>query len=604
MSTNLLPPEGVPLETWLRLAKADGSRWAIDERNAEGEVIGTAYRLADGSKDFKKGGKRGLIVAWPLDAYAGSDTANPILVCEGASDTAAMLGLGYDAVGVPMAARGGAMLALLLADRHVVLVADADKAGRDGANKIAAELVKRCPSTKIIEPPGGHKDAREAVIAGHTRADFEALIAKADAIRHKTAPVNGEPVIVRLSDVEPREVNWLWEGRIPRGRLTLLVGRPGEGKSMATMDWAARVTTGRAWPDGVPCALGSVVLVAGEDDPADTIRPRLDAHDADASRVHLLRAVTRFGANGAPIEAAFTLADIEALERTLATVPDCSLVIVDPIGSFIGGKVDAHRDNEVRGVLAPLAALAERTGAAVLLVAHQRKGTASHADDLVLGSRAFTGIARSVLHLLMDPDDDGRRLLLPGKMNLSSPAAGLAFTISGMPARIEWEPDPVAMTADGVLAAQASGDTSGRTERDDAANWLADLLADGPRPARDVERDAREAGHAIATVRRAKAAIGVVSRKPAFGGPWEWALPAPDKTPTRPDAQDAQPPKVLTEDAQSPSSEHLRGESAENHGIRPKMLNREGVSTLGEHLGDDERLGDAAKDADDGWGEL
>lgn len=193
--------------------------------------------------------------------------------------------------------------------------------------------------------------------------------------------------------------------------------------------------------------------MAGENDPGDTIRPRLDAHAADPTRVHLLRAVTRIGPKGGATEAAFTLADIDALDQTLKVVADCVLVIVDPIGTFIGGGVDAHRGNEVRSVLAPLAALAERTGAAVLLVAHQRKGAASHADDLVLGSRAFTGIARSVLHLLADPDDDKRRLLLPGKSNLSRPADGLAFTIGGNPARIEWEPDPVAMTADGVLAA-------------------------------------------------------------------------------------------------------------------------------------------------------
>ncbi|MBL8965315.1 MAG: hypothetical protein JNK70_14825, partial [Phycisphaerae bacterium] len=133
-------------------------------------------------------------------------------------------------------------------------------------------------------------------------------------------------------------------------------------------------------------------------------------------------------------------------------------------------------------------------------------------------------------------------------------------------------------------------DGGGRTERDDAAEWLADLLAHGPRAARDVERDARDAGYSIATVRRAKAAIGVVSRKPAFGGPWEWTHPA----------QDAQPPKMLTEDAHTPPSEHLGEKQAEIHGNPPKMLNSVGVSALG----DGERLGNTPTDAGDGWGEL
>jgi len=345
-------------------------------------------------------------------------------------------------------------------------------------------------------------------------------------------PIDGDPVLVRLSDVEPREVSWLWGGRIPRGRISLLAGRPGEGKSMATMDWAARVTTGRAWPDGLPCPLGSVVLMAGEDDPGDTIRPRLDAHGADATKVHLLRGVTRVGAGGSTIETMITLADIDAIERTLASVADCAMIIIDPIGTFIGGGVDAHRDNEVRSVLAPLAALAERTNVAVLLVAHVRKGAAAHADDTVLGSRAFTGIARSVLHLLADPDDPKRRLLLPGKSNLCCPAAGLAFKIGGTPSRIEWEPDAVAMTADGVMASQAGnggGGGEGHHERDDAAAWLADFLGGGQKLSRDVRAAAKAEGISKRTLDRAKVMAGVRSHKEAFGGGWVWALPKTDE---------------------------------------------------------------------------
>lgn len=487
-----------------------------------------------------------------------------------------------------------------LSGRDVVILPDHDDAGETYADDVArlatAAGAKSVRVVRLVEmwagmPKGGDMADLVEHRGGDVdpiRAEVEALAEKAPTTKPKPQPIDGAPVILRLADVEPCEVRWLWEGRIPRGRVSLLAGRPGEGKSMASMDWAARVTTGRTWPDGTPCAKGSVVLVAGEDDPADTIRPRLDAHGADVTRVHLLQSVVRVGPDGVACEAVFTLADLPALEATLAKVSDCALVIVDPIGSFIGG-VDAHRDNQVRGVLAPLAALAQRTGAAVLLVAHQRKGAASHADDLVLGSRAFTGIARSVLHLMMDPDNEGRRLLLPGKSNLAGPAAGLAFTIAGNPPRIEWEPDPVDMTADGVLAAQVGGDGGGRTERDDAGDWLRDLLASGARSARDVERDARDAGFSFATVRRAKAAIGVVSRKPAFGGPWEWTLPA----------EDAQPPKMLAEDAHTSASERLGERHAESDANTSKMLTRDGVSALG----DGERLGTASS-AGDGWGEV
>jgi hypothetical protein len=212
-----------------------------------------------------------------------------------------------------------------------------------------------------------------------------------------------------------------------------------------------------------------------------------------------------------------------------------------------------------------------------------------------MGSLAFAAAARAAWAVSKDKDDPRRRLLLPIKNNIAPDTGGLAYRIEplgfdGCPA-VAWEPDVVNVSADDALAGDRD-EGGGRTERDDAAEWLADLLAHGPRPARDVERDARDAGYSIATVRRAKAAIGVVSRKPAFGGAWEWTLPAP--------AQDAQPPKMLTEDAHTPPSEHLGEKQAEIDGIPPKMLNREGVSALG----DVERLGNTATDAGDGWGEL
>ncbi len=154
-------------------------------------------------------------------------------------------------------------------------------------------------------------------------------------------PRGPSPIVICLADVEPREVDWLWPGRIPAGRITLLVGKPGEGKSFLTTDLAARVSTGTPWPDGSPCHRGSVLLLSAEDDPGDTIRPRLDAHYADASRVHMLSAVRRRTTEGTLRDTVFTLADVEALERTLAGIPDCRLVVIDPIGSYLGGGTDA-----------------------------------------------------------------------------------------------------------------------------------------------------------------------------------------------------------------------------------------------------------------------
>lgn len=580
MSINLQPPDGVPLGVWRTLANDEGTRWAIAERNADGEIVGTAYRLPDGSKDFKKGGKRGLIFASPFDAYAGTAADDPVFVCEGASDTAAMLGIGLEAVGIPMAGQCGEWLATLLKGRHAVVVADADEAGTRGTDKIVDALMPDCASARRIIPPKGAKDARAAIIDGAKAGDFLALAKAATVLRPASVPKPGAPVLILMSDVEPKETRWLWRQRFPSGRLSLLCGRPGEGKSMMTMDMAARVTTGRPWPDGGDAPMGSVLIITTEDDAAETIRPRLDAHGADATKVRLLAGVHRIGHDGKPTTGSFTFEDLKPLQTALASMPDCVLVIVDPIGSFLGGRVDAHRDNEIRGVLAPLSVLAEQSGAAMLLVAHQRKGAADHADDLVLGSRAFTGIARSVLHLLRDPADDARRLLLPGKNNLSAPAPGLAFSIVPNPARVEWEPEPVDTSASEVLAAQhRAGD--GRTERDDAADWLAELLADGPVLAKDAMQEAKDAGHSMGTLRRAKARLGVKSRKRSFVGPHEWYLPT---------SEGAHEDEPDTEDARSGASAHLRTEPDESCTIEPKVRTSQRVSIFGDESSDSEHL--------------
>lgn len=526
MNTQLQPPEGVPVEAWARIATQDGGRWAIPERDASGEVIGTAYRAADGGKDFAPGGKRGLILPWPLDPYAGSSDAAPVYVAEGASDTAALLGLGFDAVGVPNAGGCAKELAKLLEGRHVAPIADADEAGERGARKLADALLPGCASVRIAKPPHGAKDARAAVIEGADADAFAAMVAKAPRCEAPPDESDGAPIVVRMSDVVAKPVSWLWHGRIPRGCVSVLAGRPGDGKSFATVDWAARVSTGQAWPDGGPACGGDVLLVSGEDDPERVLRPRLDAHGADATRVHLLRAVHRISPSGKRGEGMFSLDDLPALEAALARLPEPVLCVIDPIGSFLGRRVDAHRDNEVRGVLAPVNALAERFGVAMVVVAHHNKSSAGRADDLILGSRAFTGLARAVVHLLRDPDDDARRLLLPGKMNLARQPTGLAFRVEGEPGRVVWESAPVDLKADGVLAA-LSGRQCGGGVLEEATEWLRDVLSAGPQSAGDVRERAERDGIKGRTLDRAKAALGVVATREGFAndGRWVWVLP-------------------------------------------------------------------------------
>lgn len=425
-----------------------------------------------------------------------------------------------------------------LAGREVVILPDNDDAGRGYARDVISILLKLSPTArvKIIDLPGlGPKGDIYDWLEAHDASEPEILGARIEALVEATPAISpseviGGPILQCLADVEPVSVRWLWPGRIPLGRITLLVGRPGEGKSFLTTYMASRVSTGSPWSDETECPQGSVILISAEDDPGDTIRPRLDAHYADVRRVHLLAMVRRIQADGERHDVMFTLADIDALEAALKAHPDCKLVVVDPIGSFLGGRTDAHRDNEVRAVLAPVTKLAEKYGPAVLIVAHRRKSSGSIADDLALGSRAFTGIARSVWHLTRDGDNKRRRLLLPGKNNLAPEGHGLAFTICGQPPAIAWEHDPVTMTADDALATENSSEAKRPgpkpAARNKAAEWLQNVLKTGPMEAGKIKEEAKEAGYGWRTVQRAKDDLGITPDRHQFGGAWIWRLPA------------------------------------------------------------------------------
>jgi hypothetical protein len=200
----------------------------------------------------------------------------------------------------------------------------------------------------------------------------------------------------------------------------------------------------------------------------------------------------------------------------------------------MGGQVDSHRDTDVRCVLAPVAALAAKYGAAVVVVAHRPKSAGARADDLVLGSRAFTGIARAVWHLTRDTENKARRLLLAGEMNLCAQPHGLAFTIGGDPPCIRWECEPVEMSADDALAVE-NGGGEGRKRgpepvvRNMATDWLRAELADLAEHAVATLREASEAAGlgSWKTVQRAAREIGVIAHRATFGGGYVWRLPKP-----------------------------------------------------------------------------
>ena len=524
-------------------AEQAAGAWAFPEVDGDGRMVGLLLRSPAAGKRRAMGSKHGLTLAEDPPEASG-----PVLLVEGPSDLAAVVAMGCRGIGRPSNRGGADYLAELLGpEADVLVVGDRDpkpdgkapglEGARDTAEKLAAAWGRPVRWALV---PEGSKDVRAwctgsgaAACSGEaarTRGrELVAALEAAAVVAAPPAPLG--PVLFNFGDVEAEAVRWLWRDRIPLGCLTLLAGPAGLGKSYLTAELAAIVTTGRAWPDGDPCPSGSVLMLCAEDDPRYTTKPRLMAQAADPRRVWAIEAIRTRGANGKPEERTVTLADLPSVKATLDRMPDCKLIVVDPIGSYTGSETDSHRDNEVRAVLAPMAALARERDLAVLIVAHIRKASVTAADDAVMGSRAYTALSRSVLHLGRDPDEETdarefRRLLLPGKSNLGPRAAGLAFNIVASPGTIggsclRWSDDAPTIDSE-ELYRRAGGGKSGneRSKLDEAKEWLLEALAGGPVPAVELEETAKADGHAWGTVQRAKKAAGVESEKVDGRGWW------------------------------------------------------------------------------------
>ncbi len=375
------------------------------------------------------------------------------------------------------------------------------------------------------------------ILADVDDGDVDSVNAAIEGLKAVDVPTAAdETAVVRsLSEVKPTPVTWVWPGRIPEGKVTLLVGHPGQGKSLLTLDIAARVSTGRGWPDNSEhFEPGNTILLSGEDDAEDTIVPRLLAAGADLDHISIFD-----GVNCRDPETHAIKIELPALDRHMEAIceavrkADARLLVIDPISSFVG-HVDDHRNSELRGMLSTLAAMGRDTACAVLCVSHLRKagGLAVHQ---AVGSLAYTAAARAVWCLARVREDPERRLLLPVKMNLAKDVGGLAFTLAsdswvsdGAP-HLVWEPDPVTMTADDVLNPDGRRPGPPPVEREEACEWLSIALSKGPREASDLFAEAEADGISKVTLKRAKAELAIVTFKNGFQGPWTWSMPAPAK---------------------------------------------------------------------------
>lgn len=329
--------------------------------------------------------------------------------------------------------------------------------------------------------------------------------------------------IVCLADVQPEPIHWLWQGYIPAGKLTLIDGDPGDGKSTLTLDLAARITTGREMPDGSPGRSGDVLVMSAEDGIADTIRPRFDAAHGDPFRVRVLHEVREGGHPARPFELP---TDLDRIRREIVS-RRAVLLTIDPLMAFLGG-VDSHNDQSVRRALHPLSKMAEDTGCAIVVVRHLNKGSGSKALYRGGGSIGIGGAARAVHLVALDPDDESRRLLAPVKINVAVKPETMAYRLVSVSvagsdcARVQWE-GTTSHRADDLVNMP---DEDERSARVSAVEFLQSALACGPRLSREVEEEAQQA-HSIAprTLKRARQQLAVVAER--RGGEWWMRLSEP-----------------------------------------------------------------------------
>lgn len=323
-----------------------------------------------------------------------------------------------------------------------------------------------------------------------------------------------------LADVQREQVSWLWPHRFALGKLSILCGDPGLGKSFVTLDWAAKLTTGTPWPDqrDVPIASGDVLVLTAEDGVEDTVYPRFDDAGGKLNRVTIIDGVHR--SKGDDFVDPFNLdQDVRRLGEALEANDEIRLIVIDPLSAYLGKECDSHKDADVRRVLMPLCEMAARHRVAVLGVMHLNKSTKGRAIHRAMGSLAFVAAARSVWLMGKDRADPERRLILQVKNNLAPDPGGLAFRIRD-PGVVYWDADPVWGDADTVLSDINPQTQTASTE---VHEWLAGALNDGPVPSGELQKEAKELGFCWRTVMSVKKSMGVLARR--TGEHWLWRLP-------------------------------------------------------------------------------
>ena len=335
------------------------------------------------------------------------------------------------------------------------------------------------------------------------------------------------PVLVKLSTVKPSPITWVRPRTWPRGKLSIVAGDPGLGKSFLALDAAARISQGAEWPEGGKAPRGNVVILTAEDALSDTVRPRLDAMGANANKIIALQAIKSGDGQERLPALKYDLPILEDVVRKHRPV----LVILDPMSAYLGNATPS-----VRGLLAQVARLAETYKTAIVAIMHLNKSSIKGLYR-VSGSVAFTAAARSVFLVVSEPNKDetnSRRTYFGAvKMNLATHPPVLAFRIksNGTGAIVVWEKEPADVDLESLLTVKPES-ADERHERLAAKDWLKEVLtaAGGCMAVDAIKKHADDTEMGWSSIKRAKHLLGVRSERVGWGawGHWKWSLPTAD----------------------------------------------------------------------------
>ena len=368
---------------------------------------------------------------------------------------------------------------------RVFLCLDADKAGEDACKRLAALLPDTVSVTRIQPCMKDWNDVLVHRAEIPNRNYFKSIVLK--------EPSKPETVkIIRMSDVELTPVEWLWKPYLPFGKLSVLQGNPGEGKTYFAMHLAAACTNGKLLPNMERMEPFNVIYQTAEDGLGDTVKPRLIEAGADLDRVLVID----------DSDVRLTLSD-ERIEKAIVE-NNARLVIIDPIQAYLGADVDMNRANEVRPIFMRLGQVAQRTGCAILLIGHLNKAAGMQSLQRGLGSIDIAAAVRSVMFIGKLKHDPTMRILTHEKSSLAPPGASLAFSL-GDEGGFRWVGE-YDITADEMLSGI---EPQRETKTQQAKDLICTLLAGGKQVlSEDIDKAALERGIPGRTVRDAKRELG------------------------------------------------------------------------------------------------